>query len=307
MLRSLSLAVTAAAVLSAASIALAAPSPSPALSGILTPPGSGFVEATSDIPGALEGSFDPQTFVTKLKSTHAAEVQQTLQRYGFEDGYWRMWINQAAGRVLAEMVIAFSGGDGAKRWLSGAQATDKADPSYQHSETLTGITSDYYGARFLYSADQSYSDWFAFVKGNDYFGISVVSTSSDLGTTAADQTTAQYLAAPDNTIPPSQWASLAVTGGASAADFLGSAIGRILIYALIGGVAALIVGLVRRGRRGAAVAPVIQNAGGQMSADGRWWWDGQSWHDAAVEVPPGAQRSGDGRYWWDGTRWRPAP
>jgi hypothetical protein len=51
-------------------------------------------------------------------------------------------------------------------------------------------------------------------------------------------------------------------------------------------------------------------AGGQvvqMSADGRYWWDGAQWQDAERAVPPAAQRSGDNRWWWDGSTWRQVP
>jgi hypothetical protein len=37
---------------------------------------------------------------------------------------------------------------------------------------------------------------------------------------------------------------------------------------------------------------------GQLSPDGRWWWDGGTWK-------PAAQLSPDGVWWWDGAAWQP--
>jgi len=45
----------------------------------------------------------------------------------------------------------------------------------------------------------------------------------------------------------------------------------------------------------------------QLSEDGNYWWDGQTWRDSSREVPPTAQRSFDGVTWWDGRSWRPVP
>jgi hypothetical protein len=45
----------------------------------------------------------------------------------------------------------------------------------------------------------------------------------------------------------------------------------------------------------------------QLSADGRYWWDGMSWHDSVLDTPPQPLRSADGAHWWDGGRWRPIP
>ena len=74
-------------------------------------------------------------------------------------------------------------------------------------------------------------------------------------------------------------------------------------------VAGLVVFLVLRRRPPApsAYASFAPALSLQMSADGHYWWDGQSWRDAAQEAPASAQRSDDGYYWWDGRTWRPVP
>jgi len=43
------------------------------------------------------------------------------------------------------------------------------------------------------------------------------------------------------------------------------------------------------------------------SEDRQWWWDGERWRDALLELPPGAVLSEDQSTWWDGESWRPAP
>jgi hypothetical protein len=156
----------------------------------------------------------------------------------------------------------------------------------------------------MYASNQTYGDAFAFVKGNDFFVVIAVSPKDDLGSTAANQTLAQYTAAPDATIPQSQWPQ---SSSSTAASNFGSFLGGAIVLALLAGVVLLVVGLVRRSRRQTSFAGAVPAAGVQMSPDGRYWWDGQSWRDAQVEVPPTAQRSGDGHFWWDGRQWRPVP
>ncbi|MGD0833865.1 MAG: hypothetical protein ABSA40_05490 [Candidatus Dormibacteria bacterium] len=53
--------------------------------------------------------------------------------------------------------------------------------------------------------------------------------------------------------------------------------------------------------------PVSTLPVGTLSPDGKRWFDGSGWRDAAGEVPPGAPRSEDGGHWWDGAGWRPVP
>jgi hypothetical protein len=43
------------------------------------------------------------------------------------------------------------------------------------------------------------------------------------------------------------------------------------------------------------------------SEDRQWWWDGERWRDALLELPPQAVISEDRGTWWDGESWRPVP
>jgi hypothetical protein len=198
-------------------------------------------------------------------------------------------------------VIAFTGRDGADKWLRSSELADKSDSNYQHSLSIAGIDA-YYGVHFMYASNQSYGDAFAFVKGNDFFIVIAVSPKDDLGSIAANQTMAQYTAAPDATIPQSQWPQ---SSSSTVALNVGSFLGGGIVLVLLAGVVLFVVGVVRRSRRQTSFAVAVPAAGVQMSPDGRYWWDGQSWRDAQVEVPPSAQRSADGHFWWDGRQWRP--
>lgn len=286
--------------------ALATPSPSPALSGILAPPPTAdYVEADATVPGVVEGQFDAKAYASRSGHGNVAAIQQTLERDGFLDGYGRTWVQKVSRRVLVEFVMAFTGGDGANKWLSGSELADKADPNYQHSISVTGVAS-YYGARFFYSSNHAYEDAYVFVKGNDFLVVAALSANDDLGNIAADQTKLQYSAAPDATIPQSQWPQ---SSSSTVAFNVGSFLGGAIVLVLLAGVVLLVVGVARRSRRQTSVAGALPGPmpgpGVQMSADGRYWWDGQSWRDAQVEIPPTAQRSADGHFWWDGRQWRP--
>jgi hypothetical protein len=300
------IAIVCAAVALHPAAVIATPSPSPALADILAkPPTADYVETAATAPGALEGQFDAHTFVMKTEAPNGAAVEQTLATDGFVDGYWRTWIQKSGAHILAELVMAFSGGDGAKHWLAGAEKADKADSNYLHSLSIGGIDR-YYGAHFYYTSNHNYGDWYAFVKGNDYFGVIVVSPKDDLGTTAADQTKVQYTSAPSATIPQSEWPASTTTTTHSFAYNVGYLLPWVLVGAIVLGIVLFIVGRSRRRQTfaaavpGAAPAPAVQ-----MSQDGAFWWDGQSWRDAQHEVPPAAERSPDGAFWWDGQKWRP--
>jgi hypothetical protein len=255
--------------------AMGAPSPSPRLETLLTaPPAADFREE----PGlmAIAGTFDAQQYVQFLDPQNSEGIESALRSDGFVLGFTRSWVEEASTRILLELVIAFSGREGAVRWLSRSEKADKADTTYRKAIPVAGLDT-YYGAHFADPATALYADVVSFVKGNDYFLVSLVSRADDLGDTAAMQTRKQFAAAPADTIPPSQWPE------AAGSLVVGPLVVQRWLALLIGGAGLLIVillglgtlYLLRRTRR-----------------------------CAMRVVPPDAMRSEDGLYWWDGAAWR---
>jgi ABC-type antimicrobial peptide transport system permease subunit len=218
------------------------PSPSPTLDKILVaPPSSDYLEATSNKSGLIEGPFDAAQYATSM-SSNPAQAQATLVTEGFVSGYGRNWVSLATQQVLVEQVVAFTGGDGAKLLLARVEVADKADATYQHELSITGIDS-YTGAHFYDAASiLPNTDGFAFVKGNDYFSVLVTSGKDDTGAFAASQARRQYAFAPDYTIPPSQWPR------AASASNTNAVIGRILVLGIIG-LSAVVLIILRNRRR----------------------------------------------------------
>lgn len=185
-------------------VATAAPAPSPRLDSILaSPPTSDYQEIDPSTPGILEGPFDANGYASIGGGGDTSQTVKTLGDDGFIAGFGRAWVQAASHRVLVEIVVAFSGGQGATRWLGQSEQADLADPTYQHAISVDGIDS-YYGARLSDSAHY-FADAFVFVKGNDGFLVSTISDSDSLGDSAAIQTRVQYQRAPVYTIPPSGW------------------------------------------------------------------------------------------------------
>ncbi|HVD47797.1 MAG TPA: hypothetical protein VNG70_11000 [Candidatus Limnocylindria bacterium] len=300
-----------AVILMQPAVALAAPSPSPSLDRILlSPPGSGFVEQPKTASGIFEGPFDAEGYAAITSSADVAAAKKALQADGFLAGYGRTWVSAAKHLVYVEAIMAFNGASGAKAWLKQSELADKAEAAYQKPITITGIET-YYGARLVDTANSIYADAYVFVKGNDTFLISTVSTKDDLATTAATQARLQFDSAPPYTVPPAQWPESTSSNKAlDVAKLIGAFVGGVLIIGLV--VAALLMVRSRRRPPLLAVAPqggyaAVEAAPVghvQMSEDRRSWWDGTTWRDAEHEAPPTAQRSDDGKYWWDGEAWR---
>ncbi len=260
--------------------AAAAPNPSPSLAQVMLPAPSGYTAETSS---AISGSFASHN-LSSAWGTKAAEAQTALEQDGFVDGYGITVVNHTIHHRVIEYIVAFAGGQGAMNWLSFAEAGDKADPTYQHSDSISGIAS-YYGEHNVYPS-QNVSDAFVFVKGNDFFVVGYESTQDDVLSLAITRAKNQYDSAPNSTIPASQWpenakAATASQGASQDAGFaLGGLIADAIIALLAVGVILLLVGMViryRRARTLTAAIPSEMPAGVQISPDGGYWWDGEQW------------------------------
>lgn len=313
-----SFAIAVAALIPVVAVAAPSPTPSPTLDTVLAPPPSGFAELTTS---SFHGSFTAHDYATNTGSDKASEIEQTLIHDGYVDGFGKTWIQQSANHAMVELVIAFTGGKGARDWLTQAEAGDKSDPTYVHPDTISGIP-NYYGGHFASSTDNTVTDAFVFAKGNDVFEVGAVSQKDDILSLASSQTTSQFNSAPSETIPSSDWPENKTSGSSS-----GGAVGTIfLVVAAIVVIAIVVLVFMLRSRRrpapamygamGAPMAggpmmggatPPAATSGVQLSDDGKYWWDGQAWKDAEHEAPPSAQRSSDGTLWWDGRNWRPVP
>ena len=260
--------------------AAAAPNPSPSLAQVMLPAPSGYTAETSS---AISGSFASHN-LSSAWGTKAAEAQTALEQDGFVDGYGITVVNHTIHHRVIEYIVAFAGGQGAMNWLSFAEAGDKADPTYQHSDSIAGIAS-YYGEHNVYPS-QNVSDAFVFVKGNDFFVVGYESTQDDVLSLAITRAKNQYDSAPNSTIPAAEWpenakAATASQGASQGAGFaLGGLIADAIIALLAVGVILLLVGMVvryRRARTPTAAVPSEMPAGVQISPDGGYWWDGEQW------------------------------
>jgi hypothetical protein len=197
------LAVCLAATTSSIAAVSTSAAPNLSLDRILAePPTPDFQELDSSTPGILEGAFDAEGYAA-AGGANTDSIVKTLKDDGFVAGYGRAWAQPSQHHILLEIVVAFTGGKGATRWLLQSEQADLADPTYQHPISADGID-HYYGARMSDSASY-FADAFVFVKGNDGFLVSTISDTDNLGNSAAAQARIQYDRAPEYTIPPSGW------------------------------------------------------------------------------------------------------
>ena len=276
--------------------------PNPSLDTVLAaPPQSDFTELTTS---PLHGTFTAHDWASLSgSSSDAQQTEATLNRDGFVEGFGMTWRQATSGHTLLEAVMAFRGGRGAQSALNGMEASDKADASYTKADRASGINF-YYGAHFVDASNQVIEDFFAFVKGNDIFGIAFVSNKDDVLDDATRQIESQYSRAPGLTIPMSEWPENANPMASFPIAVVGAGLGFVVV--IVGLIAFFLLRRRPSATQGiyASFAPALSL---QMSPDGHYWWDGTAWRDATQDVPPQAQRSSDGAYWWDGARWRPVP
>ncbi len=300
------IAAAAAIVLLAPPAAAASPSPSPTLGSVLvSPPASDFVTFNQYFT-AVQGDFDALQYIVFLGWGNPSTTEGTLHRDGFVSGFGRSWVQPGTTHILLELVVAFSGGAGAKSWLQSVKDMDQNRQYFRHEISVNGID-QIYAAHYVDPGTPAYADILTFVKGNDYFEVAILSPSDDLADSGATQTKRQYDFAPASTIPPSQWPENGTTARHDLVYFLLVVAPNALLLALMVGLVLLTVGLIRRRSRGRTPAYAVIPGEVQMSSDGYYWWDGYAWKDASQVPPPSALRSADGYYWWDGVRWRSVP
>src|SRR3989441_7862129 len=286
LIRTLTLAVAVALAMSPLSGAAAGtPSPSPSLDKVLAaPPGSDFTELTT---GVLHGEFMAHDRAsTTARGSDATDPEKTLTKDGFVDGYGKTWAQASAGHAMIEAVMAFTGGQGARKALTSLEASDKSDKSYKHADTISGID-PYYGAHFADTASTTVGDLFVFVKGNDVFFVILASQKDDVLTTATTQAKAQYAAAPASTIPTGQWPENAVKPVSGSSAALGIGVIAAIIVAIVA-----VIGFLAMRRRGSAPPAMVGAGGGaparpgQMSGGWSYWGGRPTRGGAAAENPP---------------------
>src|SRR5437660_3063574 len=300
-------ALAAVTAVSLAPVAAVTPSPSPSLGTLLAaPPASNYVVDTQAFM-RVEGAFDVAEYVNFLAPSNPSEMETTLKHDGFVSGFGRSWAQQGTTHLLLEIVVAFRGATGAKSWLAASGAADSSNQYFKGAIVVSGVDPSY-GGHFADPAAPAYADIVAFVKGNDYFLIGILSASDDIADSASTHTRKQYDLAPPNTIPSAQWPENATRAANRSASLPVVVALGILVLVFFAAVAMYLVVIVRRGsRRDPVFAYAAMQGGIQMSPDGNYWWDGQAWKDASSAAPAGSLRSADGYYWWDGRMWRPVP
>lgn len=303
-------AALAAAVMLSPSVVLASPSLSPSLDSVLAEPLASDYLPETQFFTSVQGSFDAVDYLGFITPPKPSLTLSKLKSDGFVSGYGRSWGQRSTAHLLLEVVVAFSGGAGAKRWLPEERALSQNSQYFKSNITVSGIDQQF-GEHLANPSAPAYVDFIGFVKGNDYFLVYLISPADDMADSAAMQAKQQYDVAPAGTIPPSRWPENASNNLFASA--LGGSTTGILVASLAGVVllAVVVVGavvLLRRPRRPGPVLAQAAAAGAiQLSADGYYWWDGGRWRDANLAAPPVAQRSADGSYWWDGGRWRTVP
>jgi len=281
--------------------AAAAATPPPDLSSVLVDPPSSDYQA---VPSGGSGNFGPQDANTIASSaSDAAAARQRLSKDNFTRGYEKGWVQPSTGMVLVEGVYEFKLDSGARDYFGASKTGDAANTDFKGFFDTPGL-SPAYGAHFR-SSDGFPSDAVVFVKGNLNLVVVMGNRNGVDSGRVLTQAKAAYSFAPANTLPQpgsSSGGSSPSSTSAISPTALGLVTGAVLVIAVLVGVVAVFMR-----RRSAAPAVAAAPIPLTLSGDGRYWWDGATWHDTETSAPPGAQRSPDGAYWYDGTGWRTVP
>src|SRR2546426_430540 len=151
------IALAAVTAVSLAPVAAVSPSPSPSLGTLLAaPPASNYVVDTQAFM-RVEGAFDVAEYVNFLAPSNPSDMETTLKHDGFVSGFGRSWAQQGTTHLLLEIVVAFSGGTGAKSWLAASQAADSSNQYFKGAIVVSGVDPSY-GGHFADPATPAYAD-----------------------------------------------------------------------------------------------------------------------------------------------------
>ena len=244
------------------------------------PPAADYVEA-SPRPDTLDGSFDAKgyaDFVSAVNGDDASSLEGLLTGYGFSRGYGLTWNQRATRYYMEEFVFEFRLATGARFWLGDEK--DGTSTMKEYRGELVGGTTIPGAWTGRVSTDGPYGAYrVGFIKGNDYYVISVDSTTTDVTDVALKQAQAQYDFAPGSTTPPGIISS--TIKGNRNLTAVAWVVGGMITIILVGTVVSLVI-LARHRRSAMTITQATYS-----------------------DVPMSATRSPDGAYWWDGMTWRP--
>ncbi|HEX6488027.1 MAG TPA: hypothetical protein VF137_04005 [Candidatus Dormibacteraeota bacterium] len=243
--------------------------PAPGMSGR-------WVEGTPGDPNLPDGAMNAHDFAA-LDPGHEDTVLNELSRYEFVAGYQRSWLKAAGSIVLYESMKVFKTDSGAESWYGGAKDADQAAANWTRSFDTTGLANSYGN---VYTDKDGVRTTVIVRKGNDIFHVELIEDGAD-ETGVLSQAKLVFAGAPADSIPqPKPVAAQTLP----AAAFAG--IGALVIAGLVA--LWIVVARVSRASRQSQLQPALM---GQVSADGRWWWDGAQWRPMAPPPPPSSPAS----------------
>ncbi|MDQ6919111.1 MAG: hypothetical protein M3Z98_07105 [Candidatus Dormibacteraeota bacterium] len=234
---------------------------------------------------------------TETGALTAADIygSQSPAISGFGDAYRRAW--SGANLVLVDRLERFTSVLWAAVRFGSSSGAASASSSHASYKKLPDFTTYAYETTDPADAQGFIADSIVFSKGDYIAVVQLAAKGSIPHDVLMEQASRQLALLPMATAEYQSVGYGIILGGA----------GFLIVLA------ALIVGIVLLARRRRPAVPAFATThppvatGVQFSPDGRHWWNGQTWQDAELSVPPGSPRSPDGGYWWDGARWRPMP